>query len=186
MKKYTEKRRNYYINKRFQGEFIIKFCVLVLLGSLISAVIIYIMTSSTVTTAFVNSKLTIKSTADFIMPAVLLASAVVVVFIGIAAIGITLFTSHRIAGPLYRIEKDLNDISAGRLNIVFQLRTNDEIKPIVASLNEMVNSLKEKIVRIKKSVAELESSVRSSGNADPEEIRKRIAEISRILDKFTV
>lgn len=179
-----ERRKNYYINKEFQRNFILKFCLLVLIGSLISGIIIYSMSRATVTTTFENSKLTIKSTADFILPAVLLASAVVILAIGIAAIAITLFTSHRIAGPLYRIEKDINEITAGNLNIAFNLRHGDEIKPIAASLNRMVRSVKEKVVAVKQDLIQLEDEVNKSPNPVSEKIKDRIELAKSAINKF--
>jgi len=109
------RRHNYFIKKEFQRNFIIKFCTLVVIGAALSGGIIYTLSKSTVTTTFENSRLMIKSTADFILPSVLLASAVVIAVIGLATIAITLFTSHRIAGPLYRLEKDVEEVAAGNL-----------------------------------------------------------------------
>ena len=101
---FQNRRRTYFIKKKFQRNFIIKFCVLAIAGAIISGAIVYMMSKSTVTTTFENSRLTIKSTADFILPAVLLSTFVFVVFIGIATVLVTLFASHKIAGPLYRME----------------------------------------------------------------------------------
>ena len=64
------RRRNYFIKKRFQTNFIIKFCALVAIGSIISGTIIYLMSRAALTTTFENSRLAIKSTADYILPAV--------------------------------------------------------------------------------------------------------------------
>lgn len=180
------RRKNYYINREFQGKFILKFCLLILAGSLISGAIIYGMSRATVTTAFVNSKLTIKSTADFILPAVLLSSAVVILMIGIATIAITLFTSHRIAGPLYRIEKDINEIASGNLKITLSLRHGDEIKPIATSLNVMVGSLKEKIQAIRENLIQLENEIDRSPGPASENIKNRIKSAKDAINKFTV
>jgi len=185
MKKYDEKRRKFYINKTFQRDFIIRFCILVALGAIVSTLIIYSMASSTVTTSFENSKLTIKSTADYILPAVLLASAVVIVLVGIATVAITLFTSHKIAGPLYRIEKDVEEVASGKLNMNFHLRKGDEIKPLAESLHIMTASLREKILKIKKELGELEKECKTGG-ASKDRIIGKISDIKDILDKFTV
>ena len=181
-----ERRKNYYIDKKFQGKFILKFCLLIVIGSLISGAIIYGMSRATVTTAFENSHLTIKSTADFILPAVLLSSAVVILMIGIATIAITLFTSHRIAGPLYRIEKDINEITSGNLNVAFNLRHGDEIKPIAASLDRMAKSLKEKILAVKEALTQLESEINRSPSPASENIKNRIKSAKDAINKFTV
>lgn len=178
MNKPMERRRNFYIKKKFQRNFIIKFCGLVTIGSIISGGIIYLMSESTVTTTFVNSKLTIKSTADFILPAVLLSSAVVVLLTGLAAIFITLFTSHKIAGPLYRIEKDITAVASGNLKMVFSLRHGDEIKPLVTSLNIMVGSIKAHIVDAQNTIEQIE------GKQVPPEVKEKIIHLKETLDWF--
>jgi len=173
----TNRRKNYFIKKKFQANFIIKFCILVAASSLISGSIIYAVSVNTVTTAFVNSRLTIKSTADFILPAVLLSSAAVMVIIGLAAIGVTLFTSHRIAGPLYRLEKDIEEVASGNLNLKFSLRESDELKAMASSLNKLVDSLRSNMALIKDSVIELDK--KASGD-----LRPMIEKIKQATDKF--
>jgi len=180
--RFRNRRRNYYIKKEFQRNFILKFCGLVALGALISGGVIYYMSKSTVTTTFVNSRLTIMSTADFILPAVLLSSAIVFVLIGLATVSVTLFTSHKIAGPLYRLEKDLGDLINGNLNIVFSLRKTDEIKPIAVSLNIMVQALKNNIVAIKNAADELESRCR---DISPE-AKEKLEILKREIGKFKI
>ena len=107
---YENRRKNYYIKKEFQRNFILKFCLVVLIGSGLSGAIIYLMSTATVTTSFENLRLVIKSTADYILPAVFLSSVIVIIITGAATIFITLFTSHKIAGPLYRIEQDIRKL----------------------------------------------------------------------------
>ena len=152
------RRRNYFINKEFQSKFIIKFCVLVIIGTIISGAIIYSMSKATVTTTFENSRLRIKSTADFILPSVLLSGAVVIVSIGFATIAVTLFTSHRIAGPLYRIDKDLKQVMSGDLTMRFNLRKGDEIKALAADLDQMTTAFRKNVADIKAAASELESA----------------------------
>lgn len=172
------RRRNYFIKKKFQANFIIRFCLLVIFGALMSGVIVYLASTSTVTTTFDNSRLTMKSTADFILPAVLLSSAVVIVVIGLAAIGVTLFTSHKIAGPLYRMEKDVEEVAAGNLKKRFQLRTTDELKILAKDLDDMTQTFRADIGEIKRLASEIES-----GTGDPA-ARDRIEKLKKSLEKF--
>ena len=174
------RRRNYYIDKEFQTIFILKFCSLIAIGSIISGLIVYAMSRATVTTTFVNSRLTIKSTADFILPAVLLSGAVVIVLIGLATIIMTLFISHKIAGPLYRLDKDVQEITAGNLRVVFRLRTGDELKPLVGSMNNMTNTLRTRITEAKNGLKELESSSNL-----PSEAMEKVRKLKKSLGKFT-
>ena len=176
---FKEKRRNYFIKKEFQRNFIVKFCILVIIGAVISGSIIYMMSRSTVTTTFENSRLTIKSTADYILPAVLLSSVIVIFLIGVASIGVTLFTSHRIAGPLYRMEKDVEEVASGNLKKRFSLRKTDELKALAESLDRMTHTFGASIDAIKKNVAELES--REGSDEFREELRKLKATLSKFI-----
>ena len=153
--KSQERRKHYFIKRKFQLTFILKFCFLVIIGSFISIGLIYAVSRGTVTTSFENSRLVITSTADFILPAVLLSSAIVVLVVGLATMFITLYTSHKIAGPLYRIEKDVNEVASGNLTQKFQLRERDEIKALAESLENMTQMLRSHIGVIKNSVSEI-------------------------------
>ena len=180
MKEQTDcRRKNYFIDKKFQSLFIIKFCALIVLGAILSGVIVYLMSRSTVTTSFDNLRLVIKSTADFILPAVLLSSIVVIVVIGIATIAVTLFTSHRIAGPLYRMEKDIEEVASGNLTKQFSLRKADEIKALAEGLNDLTETLKDDVGKIKRGVNELESTL------PPGEAKEKINKIKSVLNKYT-
>ena len=181
-KKIPDRRKNYYIKKRFQRNFILKFFILVVAGALISGAIIYLMSAATLTTTFENSRLAIKRTADYILPSVLLSGAVVIILIGLAAIVVTLFTSHKIAGPLYRIEKDIEELASGNLDIKFRLRGGDEIKALARNLDEMAQSLRSKVAVIKKTLASLEAS---SKDASPE-IKKDIQNLKEAISRFNV
>jgi len=99
------KRKNYFINKAFQTEFILKFCGLVIIGSLVFGIILYMLSKNALTTSFENSRLVIKSTADYIFPGLLFGGLLVAVFTAIAAGVVVMFMTHRIAGPMYRFEK---------------------------------------------------------------------------------
>lgn len=175
---FKNRRKQYFINKEFQSKFIIKFCMLVIIGSFISGLIIYLMSKSTVTTAFDNSRLTIKSTADFILPAVLLGSSVVIVVIGLATVGVTLFTSHRIAGPLYRLEKDIEEVAGGNLKMRFSLRYTDELKLLAASFDKMTENLRSNMASIKAALIELDKKA-------PQELRQELENLKQAVNKFT-
>lgn len=177
---FVNRRKNYFINKKFQAEFILKFCALVILGTIISGVIIYAMSSSTVTTTFENSRLKIKSTAEFILPAVLLSGAVVIAAIGVAAIFVTLFTSHRIAGPLFRLEKDISEMAKGNMRVKINLRKTDEIKALAESLNDMVSNIASDIGQAKKPLEKCESET------DMKKIKELAKKSLEILDKYKI
>ena len=178
--RFQNRRRNYYIQKEFQRNFIMKFSGLIVLGAVISGAIIYLMSRPTVVTIFEAGRLTIKNTAVYMLPALFFASAVVVLVIGAATIFLTLFTSHKIAGPLYRMEKDIGEVASGNLNKRFNLRTGDELKALAVSLDVMAHNLRGKVAILKKHADEIE--VKAAGW--DAEISNKARELKKILDEF--
>ena len=177
-----DRRKNYYIKKKFQRNFILKFLALLLAGALIWAVIIYFMSRGALTTTFDNSRLAIRSTADYILPFVLLSGAAAMIIIGFATIIMTLFTSHKIAGPLYHIGKDIDELASGNLHVRFKLRGGDEIKELAYKLDSMAQSLKSKAAAINAALVLLEAS---SKDASPE-TKKNIQNLREAISKFNV
>jgi len=150
------RRRNYFIKKRFQTRFILKFCLLITLSCFLMGVLVYLLSAKTTTTSFEDLRLVVKSTADFILPALALSSLVAIIIISLASVGAVLFVSHRIAGPLYRFEKSIEQISNGDLTTDTHLREKDEIKILADGLNEMVEKMRESITASQRGIAELE------------------------------
>ncbi len=149
------KRRNYFIKKQFQTRFILKFCALVVLGAVISGVILYLLSRGTVTTAFVNSRLSIVNTADYILPALIGSGLVSIALISIATVIVVMYLSHRIAGPLFRIEKSAEEIGSGNLAFKIWLRSTDEITRMADGLNEMTENLRKSLLEIKSQSGDL-------------------------------
>ncbi|NQU74308.1 MAG: HAMP domain-containing protein [Candidatus Omnitrophica bacterium] len=151
------RRRNHFIKKRFQAKFILKFCLLIILSCFLMGVLVYFLSAKTTTTSFEDLHLIVKSTADFILPALVLSSLIAIIIISLASVGVVLFISHRIAGPLYRFEKSIEQIANGDLTVNTHLREKDEIKILADSLNELVNKMRESIAASQRGVTELEN-----------------------------
>lgn len=136
------KRRNYFIDKTFQSEFILKFCGLVILGAAAFGIIMYIFSRNTLTTSFENSRLVIKSTADYIFPGILFGGIITAIITALAAGAVVMLMTHRIAGPMYRFERYISDIASGRLYSDLKIRKKDQFQDMAGSLNKMTQGLK--------------------------------------------
>jgi signal transduction histidine kinase len=59
---------------------------------------------------------------------------------------VSIFISHKIAGPLYRLEKEIKEVVNSRdFDHKFVLREGDELTSLVDSLNLLLNELKKKV-----------------------------------------
>lgn len=151
-------RRNYFIKKEFQTKFIIKFCVLLLLGVIISTILLFAFSQDTLTSSFQHSQLVIKQTGLAILPSIVYTNLITFALISIATIIVTLFVSHKIAGPLLRLEKELKIIGNGDLTGQVKLRKLDQITDLADCLNNTAASLRVKVAEIRTEVEEIQQS----------------------------
>jgi len=149
-KKVYHRRKNYFIEKKFQAKFILKFCLLVIAGGLLTVGILYFLASRSTTVAFVNSRVVVKTTADFILPILIQTVAVVVIITGLATIFVTLFVSHKIYGPLYRFKKVMEKLAEGDFSEDFRLRHSDQLRELADTFNNMIAKLRERFKNIER------------------------------------
>ncbi len=163
MAKVKDMRKNYFISRKFQSKFIVEFCILAIIGLAVSAGLLfaYLQYKGTVTTAFVNSRLSIVSTADYILPIVIMVAVITMILVSIATAISVMYLSHRIAGPLFSITKNLKKVAAGDLSFKLRLRSTDEIKNVVDTINETTESIREHILIIKSRSQELDSEIKA-------------------------
>lgn len=150
--KRSYQRRQYFVKKEFQLKFILKFCLLILIGTLISTGLLFLFSQDTLTSSFQQSRLVIKSTGLAILPSVVYTNLITLGLIAIATIIVTLFVSHKMAGPLFRFEKELQDIGEGDLTKQVILRQKDSIGDMAGCLNNMTTNLHNKILDIQTEV----------------------------------
>lgn len=189
----------YFIKKEFQSKFIIKFCLIVILGAIISGIILYASTNQRLGTTYIESLNAIKVLNDNLISNLIYTSLITVIFISIVTIVITLFASHKIAGPLFRLERSTETIGNGDFTLETRLRENDEITGVASALNEMTKKLHSKMTDIKtdlkevrESSADMESAIKDKRLSEKELKKKitrlsnRIKSLNRAVSKFTV
>ncbi|MFH0984197.1 MAG: hypothetical protein V1882_01525 [Candidatus Omnitrophota bacterium] len=173
-------RKTLIVDPAFQTPFVAKFFFMVAAGSLILGAIVYFFCTQTVTTVFKDSRLKIVTTADFILPGLLIGIAVVIAVVGIATALMALYASHRIAGPVYRIRRDLRSFKAGSMEQVFRVREKDEIKALAAELDEMARAIQKSMADIKAEVSGIDSIAEDLSPT----ARKHLAALKKILDTY--
>lgn len=154
----TRRRRKYFIKRNFQFKFVVEFCAVVLGGVIISTALLFFFSQGTLTSSFSHSRLVIRNTGSAILPAVIYTNLIVLGLISIAAMLVTLLVSHKIAGPLFRLEKELQDIGAGNLRTKMSLRKKDQMEEVADGLNRMVQSLHGRVVKIRDGIAEVKET----------------------------
>jgi methyl-accepting chemotaxis protein len=147
-------RRHYVVKKRFQASFILKFCLLILGGMILSSLLLLLISQDTLTSSFENSRLVIEATSRAILPGLVITNLITVILITAAAAAVMIFVSHRIAGPLYRLEKEIRRIGEGDLSVRVALRRKDQVGELAQALNEATSSVHSKLLRMAEKLEE--------------------------------
>lgn len=179
------KRSIKYIKKDFQRRFIVKFCLIALIALVVAGGLTYFLTEGTVTATYRYHRLALEKTSVAIVPALVASTAAVFVFFVLATIYVTLYVSHKIAGPLYRFEQDLQMVADGKLDKRFRLRQSDQLMDLVAQLNAVTESLEGRVADVKGRVKDLERKVRAE-DTSPEDVQRKISDLSLLLDRLFV
>jgi methyl-accepting chemotaxis protein len=145
----SKARKIVFIDRRFQGEFILKFVLLLLVGTGIFVLAAYLILNRRLEDTYYSAHFAIKSTGEVLLPTLLALSAVFIVVLGAAAVLITLYVSHHIAGPLYAIRRYLENISRGELDFKPQLRLHDQTTPLAESLSHALETLNSRLVAVR-------------------------------------
>ena len=109
-----------------------------------------------------------------------------------------LFFSHRIAGPIYKIEKSIDEIARGNLALKIKLRKGDEFQDLADIMNVMtenvnatVASSKEAVLEIKqgldelKKLASLESCDHTKIASLVDSLQAKVAGLNTSLNRWT-
>ena len=144
------KRRQYFIKKGFQARFMALFVIILILGAVVTVGVTLMTNNGSLTSTYVDSKLVIQNTSLAILPSVVYTTVLTTFFIGVVAVLVTLLVSHKIAGPIYRFEKDIRLVAQGDLTTRINIRKDDQFQELAVSLNTMIESLAARISDVKK------------------------------------
>lgn len=186
------KRRIYFIEKGFQSKFILKFCLIVILGGILTVGLLYLLSLGSTTIAVVNSRVAVRTTADFILPLLIQTVAVVSIVAALITIILTLFISHKIAGPLYRFKKVFKELAEGNFSDNFKIRKLDQLQMLAEEFNSMIVTTREKINSVKKEADALngylnaldEKTLPEEKRSLLKEIKNKIAGLNLLLKHF--
>jgi nitrogen fixation/metabolism regulation signal transduction histidine kinase len=167
------RRKNVYIDKDFQTRFILKFCALVAIGSGLTIVVLYLLSQQSTSVSFVQARVKVMTTADFILPLMVQTVLVVLGFVGFGTIAVTLFVSHKIAGPLFRFKQTFKDLAAGNFSNQVRLRKDDQLVEVAGDFNHMITVVRAQLIDTKKALAALKTDMEAIGEFNVEDSKRK-------------
>jgi methyl-accepting chemotaxis protein len=142
---YQRKKRNFFIKKDFQGKIILAI-FLAMLGSCVIFVLLFgLFSADTMTISYSNNDLQMGQTPIMLLKKAIAANWVFLIIGGSVLVLLAMIGTHRIAGPLFRFEKALDNMISGNLNDTIHLRSTDEGKDLARKINDFNKLLSAKI-----------------------------------------
>lgn len=188
-------KRQFFIDKRLQTKYALLTVLLLLVYSMLFAFILFtpyifkLETGATLEEKTAAARVLLELHKS-VWPALGLVVAILSV--------ISIFVTHKIAGPVYRFKKDIAEICTGNLDITFRLRKRDDLKDLAESLNMVITELRTCVNTIQKDqeikaacIAELEALARAN-KADSEAVgsimetlKKSEQQAAQAIEKYT-
>ena len=132
-------RKNYFIEKKFQAKYAMLTVLMLLTYTFLFLVVIFL---PYILTLYFDYPIIEKADAARVL--LLLHGTiwpwigVIILFFGIASI----FISHKVAGPLFRLKKSLTQVTQGDLSVVIKLRKWDDLKDLAEHTNLLIEELR--------------------------------------------
>jgi methyl-accepting chemotaxis protein len=179
--KRTWRRRNYFIKKELQGKYIFSFFILVITGSILFTLIFSLLSFDTLTIVYKNYNLQIGKTPLILLKEILGAHWIFIFTAGLAVVIISMFLTHRFAGPMYRFEKSLEEMIRGNFNFEIRLRKKDESKELARMMNQLMSMLSSKLKEMRHLTDEINSNLTDASKSvnQSEEGKKAAIEMDK-------
>ena len=142
-----QKRRNYYIEKQFQTKYMLLTMLLLLAYTFAFLIIIF---APYILTLFLEGySLAEKAEASrallFLHGTVWPGIACVILLFG----ALSIYVTHKIAGPMYRLKKSIAEITDGNLEVHITLRKGDDLKDLAEHVNMLTGEMRNFVSRLK-------------------------------------
>ncbi|MCP3932148.1 MAG: hypothetical protein GY705_24000 [Bacteroidetes bacterium] len=176
-KRYRRSAKNYFLKKNLQGKLVLTMFLSGLGGCISIILLMAVFSADTLTISYSDNNIHMGNT-PFMLVKHALAANWIFVAIGGSLITLTaMIGTHRIAGPLFRLESTLKEMKKGNLNNPIKLRESDEGKQLAHHINNFNSRLSANLYRIKKcsqSIDELIHQYETSGKTITYEEREMI------------
>lgn len=170
---------NFSIKKKMQLGMLVKIWITLFIALIIFGAVFYFYSDITIGASYRQFHVKANNFLDFLLPVILLGFGVSLVlgFVG------ALFFPHSIAGPIYRIERELIEIGEGDLSKKLMLREKDHCKNLAENINKMVDELRGKIKKIDDCSDKITSLVHQPGAEASSKVIEDLRDTAEALRK---
>ena len=159
--------RRYFIGKSFQSKLIMKAFLLTVASEILFCCAVYFVLKKDIQGGFPAALQTVRSFKFSLPSAIGLSETAVLPLLALGIVVIGLLMSHKLAGPLWKVEKTARMVAEGNLSCNLTLRDNDEVQEFARQVNGMVKGLRQKVCRVEVAYLQLDSCARRLRDKSP-------------------
>lgn len=154
----------------FQLRFIAKTGLLMAVGALVPVGILWIVTSRFAANTYFEVFRNLSDLHIKLLWVSVFSATGQFLLVGLLASAIALFASHRIAGPLIRLEYALKDLAGGNLAVKLQFRQGDQNKSLPVAFHMACRTLHGRVETARNAAADLQKIVDKIRSGTPESL----------------
>ncbi|GAB4364417.1 MAG: hypothetical protein Kow00128_06060 [Deltaproteobacteria bacterium] len=172
------------IEGRYQIRFLLRMSLLVAAGSVFLFLILLTVFSRKLTGDYPSVFYAIRHFAEFLFPIVAISVLAYVLLLCGATAVLCVYALHKVAGPLYRMERALEGYIEGKpIRPVF-FRQGDQVHPLAKEFNRFVERLREDRSRWAGVLEHADRLCLQDPDTCRGEMQKALAELDRQLAKY--
>lgn len=137
------KRRNYFIDKAYQGRMVLRIIMICAAGLLFELVLFNFLSYRNLEQMRWRTHIGAETVGDITNTYLLYSSILGVTFTCVALFAYLRVMNRRTAGPLYRMKRDIEMAADGDLSLNIWLRREDDFKETANELNLMVAAIRQ-------------------------------------------
>ena len=162
---HKRKKLNLKVKQDFQIWLLVRIMGTFMVTIIVASILLYLYSKGVVDAEYLSFKTDVRRVSEVLLP-VLIAASLTSIICGLL---IALFLPQKIAGPLFRIEQDMLQVSKGDLTKSITLRCADILKELSETINMAVGNIGNMVKDVKESGNALETKIAEGGT---DEIKK--------------
>jgi methyl-accepting chemotaxis protein len=176
------------IDKRFEHRFALKFIGIFVAFTGIIIVILYFTLTGHEIKSYAESIRLFMESQNAIQSSILTAYLIEIIIASLLVVFIAVFASHKISGPIYRIQTVINGLLTNLHMKPVVLRENDQLEGVASGFNVMLKGLQDRFGAISIAYEELDLKRKRlySGEQEVKEMSAEMEKLSQAIKQFDV
>jgi len=179
----ADRRADRIVDRRWLVVYEVKLGLVFLVNLLLYSFILYLLLNEPMRATYAGSRDLLLHMREILWIVSLVTFLVQSIVASVFLILLGLYTSHTIAGPMYRMGVVLKSLLSGKIVSEVRFRKGDRIQPVAEAANRMIREMTRRVRDVRTACERLEAIETSIENgSDCSDASKRLKSVIRLLD----